>query len=184
MKISFFYPENTPKKASYLCGFWLSFPNKGQLPIWNLNPNYSRLSQNVPITHQEFEPKFPLFETLTWIFFSSKKSFLQIFQNTAYLSYLNFISVNFHKNQRNFFGRKVIMKAIVSSSPQWTPTIHPCNTQPPKPFERIHLDIKFNISKINTYDPNVMIIVYIELKLRQSKVHRIIAITRRYKLLR
>ena len=37
-------------------------------------------------------------------FFSSKKSFSQIFQNTAHLSYLNFNSVNFHKNQRNFFG--------------------------------------------------------------------------------
>ena len=38
--------------------------------------------------------------------FSGKKSFSQIFQNTANFFYLNFISVNFHKNQRNFFGRQ------------------------------------------------------------------------------
>ena len=36
--------------------------NKCRLPIRNLNRN-SHLSQKVPITHKEFEPKFPLFET-------------------------------------------------------------------------------------------------------------------------
>ena len=35
------------------------------------------------------------------------KSFSQIFQNTANFFYLNFISVNFHKNQRNFLDRSV-----------------------------------------------------------------------------
>ena len=52
-----------------------------------------------------FFPKIPPILKLEVGFFpSKKKSFSQIFQNTAYLSYLNFISVNFHKNQRTFFG--------------------------------------------------------------------------------
>ena len=41
-------------------------------------------------------------------FFSRKKSFSQIFQNTANFFYLNFISVNFHKNQRTCFLRKKV----------------------------------------------------------------------------
>ena len=54
-----------------------------------------------------FSENTPDFEKLKLDFFPVKKSFSQIFQNTANFFYLNFISVNFHKNQRNFFGREV-----------------------------------------------------------------------------
>ena len=56
----------------------------------------------------------PRFFNLKQDFFPVKKSFLQIFQNTANFFYLNFISVNFHKNQRNFFGRQVGRQLITT----------------------------------------------------------------------
>ena len=44
-------------------------------------------------------PKYPLFFEVGYV--------SSVFQITAKLSYLNFISVNSHKNQSNFFGRQV-----------------------------------------------------------------------------
>ena len=55
-----------------------------------------------------FSENTPDFEKLKLDFFPVKKSFSQIFQNTANFFYLNFISVNFHKNLRILFSRKKV----------------------------------------------------------------------------
>ena len=67
---------------------------------------FARGFKKASITHKEFEPKFQLFWNLKLDFFPVKKSFSQIFQNTANLFHLNFISKKKKKNQRNFFSPK------------------------------------------------------------------------------
>merc|ERR1711973_1007721 len=71
---------------------------------------FARGFKKAPITHREFEPKSNFFGNLKLDFFPIKKSFSQIFQNTANFFYLNFTSVNFHKNQRTYFcGKKCLL---------------------------------------------------------------------------
>merc|ERR1711973_604852 len=69
---------------------------------------FARGFKKAPITHREFEPKSNFFLNLKLDFFPIKKSFSQIFQNTTNFFYLNFISVNFDKNQRTCFLRKKV----------------------------------------------------------------------------
>ena len=64
--------------------------------------------KKVPATHKGFDFFFQKFQLEVGIF-SDTKHFFNIFQMGKYLSYLNFISVNFEKNRRTFLalGRAV-----------------------------------------------------------------------------
>ena len=54
-----------------------------------------------------FFSKIPPILKLEVGFFSDKKSFSQIFQNSAHLYHLSFIWKHFEQNQRTFFAREV-----------------------------------------------------------------------------
>ena len=89
--------------------FYLNFISKKKTKK-SENPFFTEKSACYQWGFWFFFPKYPRFWNLKSDFFPLKKSFLQIFQNTANFFYLNFISVNFHKNQRIFLragGREV-----------------------------------------------------------------------------
>ena len=103
----FFFPKIHPilkLEVGFFSGkkkFFADFPKYGKFFLSKLH--FYKFSTKL---RTFFFPKIPQILKVEVGFFSGKKSFSQIFQNTANFFHLNFISVNFHKNQRNFFGRE------------------------------------------------------------------------------
>ena len=92
MKLDFFPIEKLLHKTIFLANFIISELIMSQV---------SKDLRNI------FFPKIPPILKLEVGFFSDKKSFSQIFENTPNFFRLKFISKKKKKNQRNFFGREV-----------------------------------------------------------------------------